>query len=459
MGVASHKPDTDRPVEPRLPTTKPDGYRVAHADDRENNLRAMMAYIDGSPWTVDFYNQILGQHNDLKQFDHSQLTPYQTYSKINGLELRVTQALDTTTDPGTQNSTTTGRANIGSYVPVNKEDVFVAHASGTGLAVFRVTSSQRKTHNVNSVYEIEYVLLFMVNQYPERYDILKTKTTQEFYFVKDRLMDNGDPILKSSDFFDMRQLGIEFDRIAETYYRKFLNKNHKTLVLPGQDQTIYDHYLVEFIAAIMEVNQSHDSRFVRRLFQGQDNILHQPQFWEMVVQRDITMLPFLNKKMGMISRRSGSNNSYIGSIRHQNIDYHVYPVDPDQADRILCDDSLPQVTVFTQLLDTVVFKNNEEGDKTQTAWNTYNHHEGVRPLIPYVAADDFYVLSEEFYEQTANMTILEILVKDYITGVSMNLPMLKALVASYVQWPVLEKFYYGPLLLLLLKETGGCIYT
>lgn len=459
MGVSGHKPVDDRPVEPVLPQTKPDDYRVANADTRTNDLRGMMAYIDGAPWTVDFYNQILGEHNDLKAFDPSQQIPYQTYSLIHNLEIRVTQALDSQIDDATQNATTTGRANVGSFVRVNKEDLFVAHASGTGLAVFRVTKAQRKTHNVNSVYEIEYVLLFMVKQNPAYFDVLKMKTTQEFYFLKDRLMDNGQPILKSSDFFDQRQLEIEYDKIAEDYYRKFWNRNYKTLVLPGQERTVYDHYLVEFLSAIMEVNQSHESRFVRKLFQGQDNILHQPQFWEMVMKRDLDMLPFINKKMGMISRLSGSNNSYIGSIRHQNIDYHVYPADPDVAPTVNCMDAMPITVVFTELLGTAVFKNTAEGDKTTTTWNTYEHHEGVRPLIPYVIGDDYYVLSQNFYDQTEDMTVLEILTKDYITGVTLDMPMLKALISSYRLWPVLEKFYYGPLLLLLIKETSLNIYT
>ena len=459
MGVSGHKPVDDRRVDHVLPTTKPDGYRVTYADDRQNNLRGMMAYVDGSPWTVDFYNQIVDKHNDLKAFDPSQLVPYQTYSLIHDLEIRVTQALDTQIDSNTQMATTTGRANVGSYVRVNKEDVFVAQASGTGKAVFRVTSVQRKTHNVNSVFEIEYALLFMVSQYPERFDVLKAKTTEEFYFLKDRLMDNGQPILKSADFFENRQLELDYEQLCEGYFRTFLNKNYKTLVLPGQEKTAYDHYLVEFISAITEVNQSHESRFVRRLFLGRDNILDQPQFWSLLMQRDITLLPYINKKMGLISKNSTSNNSYIGALRHQNIDYHVYPRDPDVAPSAGCDDALPILVIYTELLPTYTFKNNAEGDLTTTEWNTFDHHEGVRPLIPYVASDDWYVLSHEFYNLTENMTVLEILVKDYIIGVSLNPVMLRALISSYRQWPVLEKFYYGPILMVLIKEASINIYT
>jgi len=459
VGVSGHKPVDNRQPEPKLPESKPDGYRVSFADSRVNNLRGMMAYIDGSPWTVDFYNQILDKHNDLKTFDPSQLAPYQTYSLIHDLEIRVTSPLDSQIDPQTQIATVTGRANIGSYTPVNVEDVFVAEASGTGKAIFRVTSVQRKTHNVNSVYEIEYVLLYMVNQYPSYYEVLKQKTTEEFYFVKDRLMDNGQPILKSSDFFDMRQLKVDYDRIAEDYFRMFLNKNHKTLVLPGQEKSIYDNYLVEYIAAIVEVNQSHESRFVRRLFQGQDNVLHQPQFWEMMLKRDMSLLPYLNKKMGLISKNSGSNNSYIGSIRFHSIDYHVYPSDPNMAPRVELSDVSPQETTQPNLVATSVFKNTEEGDKTAVDWNTYRHTEGDRALIPYVTSDDFYVLSSNFYNQTSTMSVLEILTKDYLLGLSLDMRMLRAVFNSYRQWPVLEKFYYGPILLTLMKEAASNIYT
>src|SRR5699024_9334874 len=54
----------------------------------------LMKYLEGSAWTVDFFNFLKGRNDAKKFFDSKVLTPDQQVEKIIGLELRVTTPLD-----------------------------------------------------------------------------------------------------------------------------------------------------------------------------------------------------------------------------------------------------------------------------------------------------------------------------------------------------------------------------
>jgi len=82
--------------------------------------------------------------------------------------------------------------------------------------------------------------------------------------------------------------------------------------------------------------------------------------------------------------------------------------------------------------------------------------------IPYyhpVLKDDFYVLSRAFYEDTADKSVLEILVKDYLKMQTLDLDKLYRLTETFKKLGRLEQFYYGPILMVLIKEADRASYS
>ena len=64
-----------------------------------------------------------------------------------------------------------------------------------------------------------------------------------------------------------------------------------------------------------------------------------------------------------------------------------------------------------------------------------------------------YVLSSNFYEgKLESMTLLEQEITKYIKGEALNPDILMDLYKEHVMWTTAEKYYYLPLLILLLKE-------
>jgi hypothetical protein len=108
-----------------------------------------------------------------------------------------------------------------------------------------------------------------------------------------------------------------------------------------------------------------------------------------------------------------------------------------------------------ELNDTTVGK----GAAYLPADNTLVKDTTTYSLIHEVLVDDKYVLSESFYAATAQQSVLEILVKDYLKGNSLDLSMLYAVTDKFRQWKRLEQFYYGPLLMTLIKEADRAQYS
>ena len=64
-----------------------------------------------------------------------------------------------------------------------------------------------------------------------------------------------------------------------------------------------------------------------------------------------------------------------------------------------------------------------------------------------------YVFSEAFYKgDVKNMTILEQEVTKFINGKILNIDLLMDMYKEYVSWPSKDKYYYIPILVMLLKE-------
>jgi hypothetical protein len=77
---------------------------------------------------------------------------------------------------------------------------------------------------------------------------------------------------------------------------------------------------------------------------------------------------------------------------------------------------------------------------------------GQEHVIYPVLSDASYVLSSNFYNSTATMSLLEVLTWDYINGKSISPTVLVQLISNYAAWGGLERFYYLPIVLILIRS-------
>ena len=73
-----------------------------------------------------------------------------------------------------------------------------------------------------------------------------------------------------------------------------------------------------------------------------------------------------------------------------------------------------------------------------------------------MTVDDYYIFSEAFYKRIpGQLSKLESLVYDYIEKREIDFSVLHTLIIECTQWPLLERFYYIPILMLIAKNTLG----
>ena len=449
MPIATHKVDATLPVQASIPKIEPTNYQSIVNDDKVIPIKSLLAYIEGSSWNVDYYKQIVSKHNDLREVDPGQPNIYQQYEKITGLEIRVTTPLNDSYDSDTGITTVTGDGLLYPFIIPNALDYFIADAGDSKKAIFRITTVERKSFNTDSVFAINYDLVGYTDNAAQIYDDLVTKTIRTYFFNKDRLVDGLQPVIKEEEHNQLVSLSQAYKELVAYYFKTFFNRNVMTLVLPGQEYMIYDSFLVNYLMKLVDTSDAYEIQLVKQITTDNDLYLSQPQFWTCLFNRDYDGLAYVNKKMLLVNKAIFHGNSYIHGLAFSNIDYIVYPDDPDTSTVVR---SQPRVKP-TSDIDIIVDPNYDFTRNYVTDALTTPYVNGV------MNADETYVLSEAFYSNLPTQSLIEIITKDYLKRNTIDLKQLLDLYSKYRTLPKLEQFYYGPMLITFIKEANRAIYT
>lgn len=508
MAIATLKPNAKpNNTQPEPITGEPKTYKSVVYDDMHNvPVSSLLAYIDGYPWYVDYYGQITSEHSELKEVDAALPSIYQPYRKINGLELRVSSTLNSSFNQQNNFTEVTGSAVIYPFLVPNKGDYFITDAGQNQMGLFLITSVTRKTFNRDSVYEIDYELKGYLDQVKDQVETLKKSTVREYYFSKDRLIEGLSPILKTKDFHFVRDVKQIYEDIVKYYFSTFFNREYHSLCLPGQRHAIYDHFVNNFLYKIVDVDDILEMQYNVQYGRQQDTYMHQPQFWDVLMEKSYKHIKGVNKEMGMISRSYFAYNTWLSSMRYSCFDYVMYPVNPDTSIQVkrrypivrlrgagkqpsattsntnLGTDTSSSVQVYGEPGyydwyedDYYFFSRNQcscmcsgcscdgcgMGDGDNGIYGGYFDREDQEnpPLIHPVLVDRYYVLSEQFYKDTDKKSQLEILTRDYANGKTIDKDMFLRLANDYHEWPRLEQFYYLPIMMVLAKELQRSMYS
>lgn len=455
MAIANYKPDVNVTVEKNIPKIQPNSYESIVNDDSNNPLLSLIAYIEGSPWSVDYYSQYISKHNDLRELDTNQPGVYQQYQSIKNFELRVLTALTDSYNSNTSLTDVVGTANFYPYVIPNINDYFITDVGDVEKGIFRVTNVERKSFNHDSVYEVEYSLVGYVSQQQELYQNLLDKTIKNYYFNKDRLLENLQPIVKEEDQQQIQNLYVLYKDIVTYYFDNFLSSKYYTLVLPGQSDSIYDPFLVDYLLKIVDSRDSDRIKNIRVLPIDGDMFYSQPQLFSLLATKNISGISTCNQNMGYISKDNFNSNSTLRGVFFSYMDYFVYPSTVDISS-LIAELPLPRtLEVDYTLSDTV----NVSGVDYDTSIDIYTSDTLTTPYIYPVNVDGKYILSNNFYNDTNQKSILEILIRDYLNSNTIDMSMLISLCNKFRSWNRLDQFYYGPLLITLMKQSNKNIYT
>lgn len=447
MSIAKRKPVAEIPQQPAPAIVEKSTAQGIVVDQNDTPLESLVAYLDGMPWTTDFYRQLHGEHNDLREIDPGQNAAFQQYEKVVGLELRVASALQSSYDSEKGITSVVGSATIVHVVP-NKNDYFIADAGQQDRGLFKITSVERRTFNTNSVYLINYELTAFAREEVRSVNNLEAKVIRTYYFSKDRLAEGLSPVLREEEYRASIDLAKHYYETIHRYFRTFFNTGMMTLLVPGQTQIVYDAWLVNFLMQIMDSLEAPEMRRMKIVSLDYDRYMSQGNLWSVLLMRDYSEVKRIHQKATLAPRAYFNKSSWLRGPVYWNIDRYVYPV--VEGDDV----AIERLNVRPYQQDTGYIE--DTTDSGQTGWEASNFYptaETTIPLIHRVLVDDYYILSEAFYKNEGTLSVLEILIRDYLKCQTIDFHMLTGLVLAYPDWPALERFYYGPLLVLLMKES------
>lgn len=455
MSIARYKPSTQPNVQPTLPKTQPDHYKGVVNDDKYQSLHSLTAYVEGYPLTVDYYGQILGENNDVREIDPSQSGVYQQYLKVIKLDIRASDPLGFNYDDDSGLSTVNGSANIYPGLVPNTYDYFVAKITRGRKGLFRITNVSRMSMNRDSVHKIDYQLIGYIDQGDAKiyFDNLESKVKKKYYFHGDRLVEGASPLLKEEDSYNIDELFRNYHRIVQYYFHTFYNKTYQTLVIPGQEYSIYDKFLTDYLIKIVSIKDAEEIVYTKQLGSDRDRYMLQPNFWSSIYERNPIYIAQSNKFMGLTDRINFYHDNYVAGAGLSTIDKYVYPTEVDESTKLPADPNT--LMAGPGLIDTPGPNGTQPFDDN----NIYYFGDEQVPIYKKVLYDNYYVLSSDFYNQTDNQSLLEKVTWNYLDSEAINLNELSALTKKYYNLPRLEQFYYGPLLLTFIKDTKFAQYT
>lgn len=453
MPVVEHKPTAPSPVQNNIPKIQSPQALSNVVDTKQQPLSSLIQYVEGALWKINYYSQIIDRDSELRGQDVQQSSIVQQYKKINELEVKVENALSWSQDETTKMITATGSAFINSYLIANVGDMFCADAGDGREGVFQVSTSEKKTFLKDSVYRIEYFLVYFSSEDIDRKADLDKKTLQVYYYSRDFLNNGQNPLIIKDDFYAVQTLQNKQYEIIQNYFAWFFSKEFNTLLIPGQEYRIYDHFVASLMLGITTTTDDPNIRNMRRMNVEDDANLRQPQLFAALLKKDMSLFILGNKEMGLVSTRMFSDDPMMNSVKYVGLHYVVYPTNP----AVNADDRF----VGSNWQKSLSGLNLERYGSTAPAGDLKSilyadeleYEKKAKRLIKPVSTEGSYVLSTEFYKDEEDQCVLELLVRTYLKSEPVDPKLILQVIKNYTSWGALERFYYLPICLVLIKHS------
>jgi hypothetical protein len=461
MPIASYKPSYKDEAKNNEIPIQPDNYQGVVIDTDSIPISSLISYIDGIPWTTKaYYSQYLSSSNDLRDLDTSQNPVYQQYTKINNLELRVTSSLEQSQDPNNSTVTITGAANMFYHVIPNIGDLFIASTYHSEDTLFRVKEVSRLNFNKYTSWAITYDVISFLDENPTVYSDLEKKVINTLVFDKELIEHNKTPILSTEHASQIKYLKNLYSYLVDYYLNTFFSKKYMTLVVPGQDVNIYDPYIVNFISRIFNVQDHKTLTNMRKIIIGTDDTFKQPVIWDVLLSdhpNKFSLLLSVQQKLSVASVKQFMNYPSVQSLHYSGIDNILYPITPDMSVDVIglgrtinLNDEAVELTTSGILNSILPLDDNLLLDSvTNTSIS----------IIKDTYINNYYVLSQDFYSQTGDYSLLEKMVTQYLKDEALSINNLVILTDKHSHWNRLNQYYYIPIIIAFIRLLINSTYT
>lgn len=464
MAIASIKPTSPNIKNTNTPPkSTPDEYKCLITDTKYVPLQSLLVFVEGSIWNCNYYSQVTNRDSDLRVEDSMQSPIYQQYKKIVGLELKVDSPLSANQADDSKYMTVAGSAYVNPFMVPESGDMFTADTGNGNDALFVINNSERKSYLKDSVFLIEYTLLGYVKDLQDRVDDLDNKLIETTYFNKDYALKGNNPFLTSEQNHNAVALVQIKQQLLNYFFDNYYNSELSTLIVPGQDYYVYDYYLTKFIFSLVDSFDNSNIRKVRLLNLSNDDLIKKPTLLDALKKWDSNVLKVSQRYMGLTYSRSFGIDPMLEGVAFSGVDLVVYPMAAITKSPL----SNPVGAYVSEINNPNIFNrgglsyptNSTVGlpmsDYTlvnkQGVYNSVEIAGKTVQLVKPVLSDKSYLLSDSFYDNGSDMSVLEAMTKQYLNTESISKSNLISVCEDYYNWSDIDRFYYTPILILLMK--------
>lgn len=432
-----------------IPEIQPKRANTVVVDNKNTPLASLITHVAGIALINDYYRLVVNKDNVLYAQDVGQSGVEQQYIKYRNFEIRMQGSLSEDQQDDDKVFVINGVGYIHSGFIPNEGDMFVADVGDGRLGVFNITRSRRMTIRVGTVYEVSYSMAYFVGDKPSQFDDLEGKVIETYFYVKERLGYNQNPFLSSEEYSFSRYMGEMFREICGNYHTQFFSKEFAAYLVPGQATPTFDYFLYRAKLAIFRddpygIMKKHQSINIA----DDDLISRKMDLFTVLIERSARKFKVCDRRVGTARTAQFYYDGVTTNIRYTGIDAIVYPISTEVRT------DYGNNNLNTSYLEGPMkpTPNTMDPEILEDQISEFMFGTKAVPLIKPVSIDDYYVFSEDFYKRTENLSILEVQTLAYIDGKEVNPKALKVLLENYIYWPRLERFYYTPILLILIMS-------
>lgn len=444
-------------------------YKTVLVDTKYEPFASLLTHIQGASWTVDYYGQMVASDDELSEWQPDQLSVYQQYMQIRGFELKVNQPLTQSQDEETTTFTVTGSATMYPFVIPNLGDAFIADVGDGRLAQFSVNRVERKTILRQTCYVVDYTLTRYMDK--TLLDRLNKCVVKSYYFKKDYMSYGQYPLVVEADVAAIDQIEKYRKDLLSKWMRLFYSQEYRTVLVPGQGTPTYDHFLCRAFLKLFQKDAHPFIKHIRELNCDGEQLMGSMNLWTMLLDGDEGVRDIVAQKTWCVPATGFTYWYGFDGVAWSGVGQVVYPylangtVDDDYpipiTDASPTGWSIDNGAPFQDLQDMdwnlqSIFPNAQPGGliypDTPPILPTTPADPALPLLIHPVLIDNFYVLSEKFYTRASvGQSKLELLTNNMLARAAIDRTVLFEIIQSWTGWGRMEKFYYTPILLVLLN--------
>lgn len=444
-GIVVPSPTAQDPVEVPVISTSDALYKGIAVDNRVTPIASLMSHLSGAAWTVNYFSQVITTDSSLGGQRPTSAPVNQQYRKIEKLVMRVTDPLALNQNPDTKVMNYSGKSVVHSFIP-NEGDMFIASIGNGTLVSFRVLSSEKKSVFKEAAFEITYEV---GTEDPAYLADLETKVVETLVWREEMLPLGGSPVILKSHDELLDQAANTVKVILRQYFDRFFNREYSTLIVPGQTLSVYDPFLVTFMTQMLSSDDCIEMIRMKVLNVKDDPVYLQNNFWKALANQDEIYLESGFTRAGITETWRFDTNPFFSGIKFTGVQLAVYPKDPTAGIQGVVTENVKELSDTYALVpsaggDLTMF----EDSNTGALPNNTN-----APNLYRVTFDDYYVLSQNFYDQTTQQSTLEAMVRQHLQREAIDLEALMLTARAFNKWGLVEQFYYTPIVLALIR--GG----